>query len=140
MGMRKKDWESPKTNYQKFEPQEYCATCFTATGMLECTINDGIEHGYPCAHTRFTIQYDNGRLSGTAEELNTNGTIKTRMDITDVNVPCGWANIESWKDNGCSGVTWTNQDNSRPPHTYNHTGKLSINNYDWSWPGHPNHS
>ncbi len=139
MEMRRK-WNSPVKGVEVFVPQEYCDACFTATGMLECTINDGKMHGYPCANTRFTIQYDNGVLSGTAQELNTDGTVKTTMDITDVNVPCGWANIDSWKGEGCSGVTWTNQDDSRPPVTYNHTGNLTINTYGWTWPGHPNHS
>ena len=134
----KRIWNDPEVKMQVFIPQEYCDACFTATGMLECTINDGVEHGYPCAHTRFTIQYDHGTLSGTAEELNTNGTVKTRMSISDVNVPCGWANIESWKDAGCSGVTWENDDSNG--HHYEHTGNLSINNYSWTWPGHPNHS
>ena len=136
----KRIWNDPEVKMQVFIPQEYCDACFTATGMLECLINDGVEHGYPCAHTRFTIQYDHGALSGRAEELNPNGSVKTTMNITDVNVPCGWANIESWKDDGCSDVTWENEDDSRPPHHYKHKGELTISTYSWTWPGHPNHS
>ena len=134
----KKVYSRPLMSMERFIPQSYCDACFTATGMLECVINDGVEHGYPCAHTRFRIQYDNGALSGTAEELNTNGTVKMRMDITDINVGCGWAYIEQWKDEGCDQCTWSNRDSQN--HLYNHRGTLTVNNYSWTKPGHPAHS
>ena len=134
----KQVYSRPLMSVERFVPQSYCDVCFTATGMLQCTINDGVEHGYPCAHTRFTIQYDNGDLSGTAEELNSNGTVKTRMSISDIDVPCGWANIEEWKNIGCSGCTWSNTDSNN--HHYDHRGRLTISSYSWTKEGHPNHS
>ncbi len=138
MNTEKEKWMCPDVQVQVFEPQEYCETCFTATGTLSCTINDGIEHGYPCAHTRFSISYDHGVLTGIAEELNPNGTVKMTMDINEINVPCGLANVESWRDVGCPNTTWENEDSNG--HHYKHKGTCTINDFHYSWEGHPNHS
>ena len=136
--MEKKIYVKPVLAFERFMPNEYCAACFTATGMLECEINDGVVHGYPCAHTRFTISYEKGVLTGTAQELNPNGTVKTTMDMSDINVPCGLANVESWKDEGCENTTWENND-SQGLH-YNHRGKCTITTFAYTKEGHPMHS
>ena len=136
--MEKKLYSKPVLEIELFKPNEYCASCFTATGMLECKKNDGVEHGYPCAHTRFTISYEKGVLTGTAEELNTNGTVKTRMSISDINVPCGLANVESWKDEGCPNTTWENYDSNG--HHYEHTGNCTINDVSYIDVSRPLHS
>lgn len=136
--MGKKLYERPVLAFERFVANEYCAACFTASGMLECTIADGVEHGYPCAHTRFSITYDHGVLTGTAEELNQNGTVKVTMDISEINVPCGLANVEQWKDEGCENTTWENEDSNG--HHYNHRGTCTIDKFSWSKEGHPMHS
>ncbi len=138
--MEKKSYSKPVLEIETFLANHYCAACFTATGKLECLIADGVEHGYPCANTKFTISYEKGVLTGTAREMNENGTVKTTMKISDINVPCGWADIENWKDTGCTDVTWENEDNSRPPHHYDHKGTCTIETFGWSKPGHPMHS
>lgn len=136
--MEKKMYSRPVLEFEQFLPNQYIASCFTASGMLECEINDGVEHGYPCAHTRFTITYDRGELTGTAEELNTNGTVKTRMDISEINVPCGLANVEEWKDVGCENTTWENEDSNG--HHYNHRGKCTISSVSYIDVTRPLHS
>ena len=136
--MEKKIYVKPVLVFERFMPNEYCAACFTATGMLQCEINDGVEHGYPCAHTRFSIKYENGELEGTAEELNTNGTVKTTMDISAINVPCGLENVEEWKSQGCPNTTWENEDSNG--HHYNHIGKCTINNVSYIDVHRPMHS
>ena len=134
--MEKKIYVKPVLAFERFMPNEYCAACFTATGTLECAITN-VEHGYPCHNTKFTISYEKGVLSGKANEMNPNGTIKLTMDIQDINVPCGLEDVESWKNEGCENTTWTNIYEN---HTYNHRGKCSITSFDYLVDGRPMHS
>ena len=135
----KMNWESPKTSYQEFLPQEYCAACFTATGTLTCSLNN-VEHGVPCKNTVFEFSLEKGVLTGRATEYtdSSHTTVKTRLTLSDITVPCGLEDVASWKDTGCENTTWKNVDSNG--HPYTHIGKCEITTYNYLIEHRPNHS
>lgn len=140
--MEKKTYSRPVLEFEQFLPNHYCAACFTASGTLECSITNS-EHGYPCHNTKFTIKFENGKLTGTAKEMENETTVKQEMDIGEINVPCGWENVETWRYAGCSNTTWVNywwREEDHAYHKYSHTGLCKIESVEYIDVHRPYHS
>ena len=132
------NWESPKTCYQEFAPQEYVAYCYMFDAELVCVLGQrmgydaigGGQHGAPCADTHFHVNGKTGEETGDKDgnpiyAINVPG-ISEENNVGDIIRNCTWQS-----DDPTPNVSIK---------TYYHNGYAVIQSKVEILPGRPNHS
>ena len=150
--MEKKIYAKPVLVFERFMPNEYCATCFVYKATLHCDYgkvypariggpdgsgcyegglpitNNSPQHGAACANSYVTVTVTNGVVTSVGHE----GADKPDVPLESVYIP----NIAALEEGDTfSGATWTSADNA-----YHHKGDGVVTDWEMSWEGHPMHS
>lgn len=146
--MEKKTYSKPVLMAERFEPQEYVASCFTYEAMLKCSYglaypartggpdgygcyeSNGAQHGEACANSTIKVSVVNGVATYEGHE----GGNKTDIKLENVLIP----GIEQPHDPGdaLTNCEWT----STLGGTYHHKGDGVVTRWIYDESVSSNHS